>query len=307
MRVGVIGRGGSGWLADILATAERVDEAGLDTFWVNQAFSVDPLTALTVAAPTIPGLELGTSVIPIFTRHPQALAAQALTTQSACDGRLVLGIGLSHRHVVESRWGASFDCPADHMSQYLDALLPLLRGESPEVHGSMVTSTGGLDTGGQVAPPSVLLGALGPAMLRLAGARVDGTITAGCGPRTLAEHVVPEVSKAAETAGRPSPRIVACFSLAITSDVRRAGERRDAAAAHLRSFPSFRAMLDREGAGAEASVSIVGTEEQAQKAIERVAESGATDLAVFDSSAGPDERERTWSFLQAVCTHGARG
>jgi F420-dependent oxidoreductase-like protein len=307
MRIGVIGRGGPGWLADVLATARRVDEASLDTFWVNQAFSVDPLTALTVAAPLARGVELGTAVIPIFTRHPQALAAQALTTQTACEGRLTLGIGLSHRHVVEGRWGRSFERPAEHMRQYLDALLPLLRGECPEVRGSLVTSTGGLETGGTVKPPSVLLGALGPAMLRMAGSLADGTITAGCGPRTLAQHVVPEVSKAAESAGRPSPRIVACFSLAVTSDQRRAEELRAAGAAHLRSFPSFRAMLEREGEGGDTAVSIIGTEEQAHESIARVKEAGATDLALFVGSGGSGERERTWSFLRAVAAGGTGG
>ncbi len=299
MRIGVFGRAGAGWLADVVHGAERAQMAGLDTFWANQAFALDGLTSLAVSAAAAPDIELGTAVIPIFTRHPQALAAQALTVQAACGGRLTLGIGLSHRHVVENRWGYSFERPVERMRQYLAALLPLLRGESPELHGELVTSTGALETGGVAAPP-VLLGALGPAMLRLAGTVTEGTITAGTGPVTLASHIVPTIAAAAAAAGRPAPRIVACYSMAITDDRDRAARMRSQGLEHFQTFPSFRAMVEREGESGPVDLSIIGDEEEATRAVRRIEETGVTDLALFDASGEGEERERTWAFIEAM-------
>src|SRR5262245_64985446 len=140
----------------------------MHTFWMGQAFGIDPLTALAVAGREVPGIELATGVVPIQTRHPQAMAAEALTTQGATGGRLTLGIGASHRHTVEGRWGYAFDRPALHVREYLEALRPLLRGEDAQLDGQLVKSSGALQTGG-MRPPPVLVGALAPAMLRVAG------------------------------------------------------------------------------------------------------------------------------------------
>src|SRR5262245_30341 len=162
---------------------------------------------MAVAAREAPRIEMGTALVPAALRHPSALAAEALTTQAALGGRLTLGVGMSHPHVVEGRLGMSYERPAEFMREYLEALLPLLHGESAEVRGNRLTMVGGLDVG-DVPPPPVLIGALAPHMLRLAGRLVDGTITAATGPRGLAEHVVPSITKAAADAGRPAPRII---------------------------------------------------------------------------------------------------
>ncbi len=248
-----------------------------------------------------PSIQLGTAVVPIFTRHPQALAAQAMTVQAACHGRLTLGIGLSHRHVVEGRWGYSFDRPVDRMREYLDALLPLIRGEDHELHGDLVTSSGALETGG-VDPPRVLLGALGPAMLRLAGTVTDGTIITATGPRTLQEHIVPTIVSAAERAGRPAPRIVISSSLAITGDRQRAERMKLRMAERLRTFPSFRAMVDREGEAAGSGFALVGDEDEVGLAVARLADSGVTDIAFVDGSYTPEDAERTRRFVAALAS-----
>ncbi len=298
-RLGIYGRSGPNWLDDVVADAERAERLGLDTLWMNQAFSLDALTTLAVSAQRAPTIKVGTAVVPIFTRHPQALAAQAMTVQAACGGRLTLGIGLSHQHVVTGRWGYSFERPVARMREYLAALLPLMGGESPEVHGDMVTSTGGLETGG-LAPPSVLLGALGPAMLQLAGTVADGTITASTGPKTLADHIVPTITAAAERAGRPAPRIVACCSLAVTDNRQWADKARVRMAERLRTFPSFRAMIDREDDPSELGLALLGDEDDVERDIRRVADTGVTDIAFVDASSAPEDTERTWQFMASL-------
>ena len=94
----------------------------------SQIFGPDALTLLAVAGSQVPGIGLGTGVVPVYPRHPMMLAQQALTVQMATDNRLLLGIGLSHQIVVESMWGMSFERPAAYMKEYLTSLMPLLRG-----------------------------------------------------------------------------------------------------------------------------------------------------------------------------------
>jgi 5,10-methylenetetrahydromethanopterin reductase len=299
MRVGVFGAAGRGWVDDIVDGATRAAADGFHTYWLGQAFGIDALTALAVAGREVHGIELGTAVVPIHTRHPQALAAQALTTQGAVGGRLVLGVGSSHPHTVEQRWGLRYDQPVLRMREYLAALLPLLRGDESDVHGELVSSAGSVATG-DVSPPSVLVGALGPAMLRLAGALTDGTATGETGPKTLASHIVPTINAAAEAAGRPPPRVVACFQVCVTDDVAGTRARLEERMRPYASYPSFRAMLDREGVKTGADIAIVGDEEAALEMVERIAAAGVTDLAALEVPAGGEEAARTRSFLRAV-------
>src|SRR5207247_5341586 len=139
-----------------------------------QIFGFDALTMLAVAGREVADIELGTAVIPTYPRHPTALAGQALTTQVATGGRLALGIGLSHQLVVEGMWGYSYDRPARHMREYLSVLVPLLHGETVSFQGeTLKANTMGPIELGTSGPPPVLLAALAPVMLRLAGTVTD--------------------------------------------------------------------------------------------------------------------------------------
>ena len=287
--------------ASIDAFVEEVRDArdrGFATAWTSQIFGWDALTLLSVVGSRVPDIELGTSVVPTYPRHPSVLAGQALTTQAATGDRLVLGIGLSHQIVVEGMWGYSFDKPARHMREYLDALLPLLRGESVAVDGKTLKAVGTVSVPGAAAPP-VLLAALAPRMLELAGGTADGTVTWMVGPRTLADHVVPSITKAAARAGKPSPRVGVGLPVCVTDDADGARER----AAHVFSIygtlPSYRAMLDKEGAEGPADVAIVGDEGMVTKAVQALADGGATDFAaaVYGDDA---ERSRTVDLLSSL-------
>ena len=211
-------------LPDVVAQLRRYAEAGLDHAFASQIFGPDALTLLAVAGSQVPGIGLGTGVVPVYPRHPMMLAQQALTVQWATGNRLLLGIGLSHQVVVESMWGMSYDKPARYMREYLASLMPLLRGETVQSTGERVTTNAfvPLDIPG-AAPPPVLVAALGPAMLKLAGTVADGTITWMTGTRTIAEHIAPTITAAAEAAGRPAPRVVVSLPVAVTGRRRRQG------------------------------------------------------------------------------------
>jgi F420-dependent oxidoreductase-like protein len=281
---------------------DRIRDADVDGFpvvWTHQALGLDPFVAMAVAARVAPRIEIGTALVPAVLRHPQALAAEALTAQAALAGRLVLGVGMSHPHVVEGRLGLSYERPAEFMREYLEALLPLLRGEAAEVRGNRLTMRGGLDIGDVPAPP-VLIGALAPHMLRLAGRLADGTITAATGPRGLAEHVVPTITKAAADAGKPPPRIISAVVACITDDPDAARTRIAATSKPYATMPAFNAMLEREGVKSQVDIGLIGDEATARAQAQSFIDAGATELIVREAPGNPDEAVRTRTFLRSL-------
>jgi len=286
-------------LPDVVAQLRRYAEAGLDHVFASQIFGPDALTLLAVAGSQVPGIGLGTGVVPVYPRHPMMLAQQALTVQWATGDRLLLGIGLSHQVVVESMWGMSYDKPARYMKEYLASLMPLLRGETVRSAGERVTTNAFSPIEVAGAPPPVLVAALGATMLELAGTVADGTITWMTGTATIAGHIAPTITAAAEVAGRPAPRVVVSLPISVTQDVEAAKERIDAALAIYPNLPSYKAMLDMEGAQSAADVSFVGDEESVAASIGRLAEAGATDFvaAVVGDAA---ERDRGLALLSEL-------
>jgi F420-dependent oxidoreductase-like protein len=254
-------------------------DAGFASAWAPQVFGLDALTALAVAAKEAPNIELGTAVVPTYPRHPMVLAGQALTTQAASDGRLTLGIGLSHQMVVENMWGISFEKPARHMEEYLSVLMPLLTEKSVSYTGETIKAMGQLQPK-DIDAPSVVVAALGPKMLSLAGTLTDGTITWMTGPKTVGAHIVPRLTEAADAANKPSPRIVVGLPVAVTEDESAARERAASVFSIYGQLPSYRAMLDREGAEGPADVAIVGNESSVRAQIEEVFAQGATEFMV---------------------------
>ena len=260
-------------------------EQGFPSYWMPQIFGMDALTALAVAAKNVPNIRVGTSVIPTYPRHPMVLAQQALTTQSVIGGRLELGIGLSHQPVVEGMWGISFDKPVRHMSDYLSILTPLLNDRRVSYKGESIIGRGEITPPPADAPP-VLVAALGPQMLRLAGRLADGTITWMTGPETIRTLTAPTISEAAEEAGRPAPQVAMGLPVCVTSDVDAARERADRDYAIYGQLPSYRAMLDREGAATPADVAIIGDAGEVADRIRALADCGVTTFAAsaFGSS-----------------------
>jgi len=299
MRIGIFGGDtASGPLSSIVDAARSAGDAGFASFWLPQIFGVDALTALALVGREVPRIELGTAVVPTFPRHPVVLAQQALTTQAATDGRLALGIGLSHQLVIEGMYGYSFDKPVRHMREYLEILIPLIQTGSVSCAGETLTGHASIEVKGAIPCP-VLLAALGAKMLELAGGVADGTVTWMTGPGTIESHIVPAITKAATRAGRPAPRVGVGLPVCLTDDVDAARERAARTFKIYGSLPSYRAMLDREGAAGPADVAVVGDEGAVRQQLDRLEAGGATDLVANVFGSG-DERARTTALLQSL-------
>jgi len=283
--------------ADVESMVQRVRAAaarGIRSVWSPQVFGVDAMTALAVIAREVPEVSLGTAVVPTYPRHPMVMAAQARTVSQLTGGRFTLGIGLSHQLVIEDMLGMSYGRPVRHMREYLDVLLPLLSGEAVDASGELLSFHGALEI--EAPPVPVVVAALGSQMLSMAGRRTAGTITWMTGPDTIRGHVAPTITVAAEEAGRPAPRVVTALPTCVTDDPDAARARAAELFAVYGILPSYRAMLDREGAAGPADVAIVGDEASVRSQIEAVFDAGATEFVVVPFSGV----ERTMDLVQSM-------
>ena len=294
MRIGIFYGGVASLESKIGTLAEHVQRAvdaeadGFDSVWFAQVFTADALTTIALAGAKTQRIELGTSVVPTFPRHPLALAQQALTTQAATGGRLALGIGPSHKMVIEDMLGLSYAQPAKHIREYLSVLRPLVHEGSVAFSGSVYRVSAALQVPG-ARPFPILLAALAPMMLRIAGELADGTVAAFTGPKTIETHIVPRITAAAAEAGRPSPRICVGLPVVVTDDPAAARER-GAREAHIYGLlPAYRRMLDMEGAAGPADVAIVGNEAEVERQVRALAGTGATDLLATMFPADKDD------------------
>ena len=294
MRIGIfIGVVGSA--PTLEGQVQQVVEAeadGFDSYWTPQVAGTDALTLLALAGARTSRIEVGTAVVPIFQRHPTALAQQALTTQAATAGRLALGIGLSHKPAVEDRMGLSFDRPALRMLEYVTVLRELVQEGRTRFSGETlsVSATVQVPSG---SPFPILIAALGPRMLKIAGELSEGTVTWMVGPKTLRDHITLKITAAASASGRPEPRICAGVPICVTDDP--AGARGRAAELFQRygSLPSYRKMLEMEGTNEPADVAVVGDEASVERQLRGYAEGGAADLLAVIFPGDPDEEAST--------------
>lgn len=291
-----------GFEAKVSGLVEEVATAagqGFSSFWVPQIFGFDALTALAVVGREVPEIKLGTSVIPTFPRHPMMLAQQALTVSQVIGaGRLQLGIGLSHKPVVEGMWGIPFDKPVRHMREYLELLGPLLHDQVVSAAHETLTSRGPIDIPDAEAP-AVLVAALGPQMLKVSGRLADGTITWMTGAKTIADLTAPTITQAASDAGRAEPQVVVGLPICVTTEVDAARERAAREYEIYGQLPSYRAMLDHEGLDGPADLALIG---DAATITERLATFEAAGMTTFAASAFGNETEKsaTREFLQSL-------
>jgi 5,10-methylenetetrahydromethanopterin reductase len=276
----------------------RAADDGFASAWMNNIFGLDALTTLAVAGSQVPGIELGTAVVPTYPRHPAALAQQALTVAAATGGRLALGVGTSHEVVVANMFGYDFGKPVEHTREYLSVLRPLLHGEPAKVHGNQVSADIRLSTPGPTPVP-LLLAALGPRMLRLAAQLADGTVLWMTGPATVRSHIVPTITTEADALGRPSPRVVCILPICVTSDPDAARAAAAKVFAIYGQLPSYRAMLDREGAAGPADVALVGDEAAVEAQLADLADAGVTDFVAGEFGRG-DDAVRTRRLLMSL-------
>ena len=295
MRIGtMIGAdGANNTLDDIVNVAKRAEAAGLDNVWLANIFGFDAISTLAIVGRETDRIGLGTAVTPTYPRHPTAIAQQALTTAAASENRFTLGIGLSHQVVIENMLGMSYDKPAKHMREYLEVLMPLTRGETVNYGGDQYSVHGlALDVPGADRMP-VVVAALGPVMLKIAGELADGTNTWMVGPNTMAQHIVPGL-------GRSDATVVGGVPIVLTTNIDQARETIGKNLVMYGQLPSYRAMLDREGAAGPQDIAIVGDENTLRGEIKRFEDAGVTDFnaAIMDVEEGA--YDRTLDFLSSM-------
>jgi 5,10-methylenetetrahydromethanopterin reductase len=273
---------------------EWAEAAGMDTAWIPQIPSdFDALIAIALLATRTARIELGTAVVPLQAQHPIALARQALSAHAIANGRLALGVGPSHHWIVGDMLGLPYERPAAYTRDYLDVLNAALKGPGRvDVENDSFTVHNPLDLG-PVAPLPVLVSALGPVMLRIAGERADGTVLWMADERAIGDHIAPRITKAADNAGRTAPRIIAGIPVCLCApaEVDAARERANRILGEAEFSPNYQRLLDRGDAKDVGDICAAGDENAILDRFRRFADAGVTDLSVRLLPIGNDRDE----------------
>jgi F420-dependent oxidoreductase-like protein len=298
------------------ADASWADEAGLDSIWTPQIpDEFDAMTAATLLGAATSRIEVGTAIVPIQPRHPIALAQQALSTQAVCGGRFVLGLGVSHHWIIRDMLGLPYERQALTMRSYLDVLDQSFDGPGTvEVDNELFHIRNPLDVT-DITPTPVMIAALGPVMLKLAGERAAGTSLWLADERTIETHVVPHITKAAQAAGRPAPRILAGVPVCLCGDgeMEAAVERTNRVLSEVVHSPNYQKLMEHGDAAAIGDVLVCGSERTMETRMRRFADAGVTDFNARIVPLGEDRdatrvsAERTREFLAAVAPSLRKG
>ena len=293
MRIGITGGGST--VDRIVDQAVEAERDGFTSVWYASAVAGDPLVAIALAGRATTSIELGTAVLQTYPTHPLTMATRAASV-AASMGRpgFTLGIGPSHAPVIEGVYGLPYDHPGQHTEEYTRILVPALRGEEVYVDGPLLSA----HSAGRVTRPEhpvpVLLAALAPRMLRVAGEVADGTVTWMANARAIGEHVVPRIGAGA--------RVVVGLPVAVHDD---AGEARSAAAelfAMYGTLPNYRRILDIGGAAGPADAAVAGDEAAVTAQLQALLDAGATDIwaAPFPVGERKASRSRTLALLASL-------
>ncbi|WP_026313407.1 TIGR03564 family F420-dependent LLM class oxidoreductase [Actinomadura flavalba] len=281
--------------------AKLAKAAGIGSVWFSQQFAYDAIGLAALVGREVPGLGVGTAAVPIFARHPLVVASQAQTAQAATGGRFQLGLGLGVRDVVEPVFGVSHRRPAAHLREFLTALRAL-EGEAPAYEGESIVAAPQMPVTLPGAPTAPLLvAAMGPRTLAVTGELADGTLPFLAGPRALGEHIVPPLTRAAQAAGRPAPRVVVNVPAVVTGDVDAARKAAAQGFGFFDEIPSYRRVIELEGADSAADLVVAGDEDVLRAAARSYFDAGATEI-VFTATdlLGSAGRDRTWRAIAAL-------
>jgi F420-dependent oxidoreductase-like protein len=299
MRIGL--SGGAASADKMIDQAVRAEAEGFSSLWYASAVGGDPLVAMTLAGRATQTIELGTSVLQTYTCHPVLQANRAASVAEAMgrDG-FTLGIGPSHEPAIEGAYGLSYEHPGRHTEEYVRVLAALLAGETVSFEGEEFRVHAAT---APTRPVPVLLSALAPRLLRVAGELTDGTILWMANAKAIETHVAPRIGAAAQSAGRGTPRIVAGLPVAVHDDV---AEARETAATQFAGYgvlPNYRRILDLGGAEGSADAAIVGDEAAVTAGLQGLFDAGATDVWAAIFPVGADRsasRRRTRDLLAGL-------
>ena len=275
-------------LAEQVTQIIEAEKSGLDSFWLAQTGETDVLTTIALAGGETDRIELGTGVIPTYTRHPNVLAQQAVTVNSAVGGRLLLGIGPSHKPNTEGL-GLRYERPAQHIREYVQILRSLTVEGEVDFRGEYYA---GLTTRFNLegsTPFPILVSALAPRMLQIAGELADGTVTWMAGVTALRNYLIPEIRRAASEAGRSDPRVVVGVPVAVVDDQEEGRSVASEVFSVYGKLDNYRRILDRGEVEGPASVAITGDENSVASQIEEYASIGVTDLVAMPYPVGANK------------------
>ena len=303
VKIGLPGLGST--TEKIIRQAERAEADGFSSLWYATGVGLDPMTAMALAGRATTRIELGTAIMQTYACHPVLQASRSVAAAEAIGtpGRLTLGVGPSHEVFVDGMLGLSYEHPGRHTEEYIQVLAPLLRGDGVAFAGEEFRVNAGPIPGAAEVGVQLLVSALAPRLLRVAGTYADGTVLWLGNARAIADHVAPRIRQAATKAGRPTPRIVAGLPVAVHDDV---DEARAAAAEQFSvyaSLPNYLRLLERGGVNTPAEAAIVGNEASVADQIAALFEAGATDVWAAPFPVGPDKsasRSRTRALLKEL-------
>jgi F420-dependent oxidoreductase-like protein len=295
MRIGLTGAGSS--VDQIVRQAEKAEADGFTSLWYPSAVAGDPLVAMALAGRATSTIELGTSVLQTYTSHPtlQAVRTAAVVSAIGTPGRLTLGIGPSHRPVIEDMLGLSYATPGRHTEEYVTILTSLLRGESVNFKGEefqVVAAAPDLVDGEEVP---VLVAALAARLLRVAGRHSAGTILWMANARAVEKQIAPKIRAAAVDAGRPLPRIVAGLPVAVHDDEAEARATAAEVFTVYGTLPNYQRIMAHGEIEGPAEAAIVGDETSVAAQIGMLFEAGATDVWAAPFPVGSDRDARNTS------------
>jgi len=290
MRIGIqFDTRGNPDIESILDDFVRAEDEGFDAIWIGQVFAHDVLTLFALAGLRTRRIELGASVVPLPTRHMTTLAQQALTTQLATGGRLCLGVGAGHGVILDKKLGLAGDHPVARTREALEVLRPLLRGEYVKYRGAYQRVRVGTPIAGAEAP-DLILAALGPRMLELAGDLADGVSVVFAGAEFIANEVRPRLPSGA--------RIVASLPVLLTAKPEAVAPVVDEYTGPSASLPAYQRTMAAQGKQRVSELALLGSEREVGEGLEALAASGVTDLnpilIATDADPGAARRTREW-------------
>nr|WP_248782442.1 TIGR03564 family F420-dependent LLM class oxidoreductase [Saccharothrix syringae] len=285
---------GANLVDDVVALAREAADSGLRSAWFAQLFNYDAIALAAVVGREVPDLAVGTSVVPVYGRHPLTVAAAAQTAQAATHGRFTLGLGLGAKAFVEPVYGVSHERPARHLREFLTALGEVLTTGNTDFAGETLTARTPLPASLPGASPTpVLVAAMAPRALRVAAELADGILPYLAGPRALGEHIVPALHQADRR-----HRVVAAVPVVVTDDVAAARAAAAEQFAFYNTIPSYQRVIGLSGVDEAADLVVIGDEDAVAAELRRYLDAGATELVATQTDLlGERDRLRTWTLL----------
>ena len=287
---------------DVVAQARRAHEIGVGQVWLAQQFDHEAITLAALVGAAVPGLGVGTSVVPINPRHPLIMASLAQTAQAASHGNFSLGLGLGAHEPERKAFGTSWPNTVQRLREHLTVLRSIFAEGAVDFHGDEFTASPGWPVavpGG--APLPVYVAAMGPKALQVTGELADGTLPYLAGPRTIAEFIEPTIAKAAADAGRPKPRIIAAVPVLVSEDGDVARNIATQQLSFYETIPSYQSVIAREGVDSVAELAAVGPAESVARQMKTYLDAGATDVVLSPLDRSPSaDTESLWAVAAAL-------